>query len=76
MGSLGLWSFIAGGTQSGAERERTHETHTETPTSHRMEGREAGRTGKKKGGHEGKEVTDERTFRNQKKLISTTSSIA
>lgn len=52
VGSLGLWSFIAGGTQSGAECERgdnarTH-ARTETPTSHRMEGHEAGQTVRRK----------------------------
>lgn len=77
VGSLGLWSFIAGGTQSGAERGRNmRHTRTETPTSHGMVGREAGRTGKEKGGHEGMEVTDTRTFRDQKKRISTTSPVA
>lgn len=56
VGSLGLWSFIAGGTQSGADRERgvnthahTHAgTHTETPTLHGMEGRGVGQTVKRK----------------------------
>lgn len=46
VGSLGLWSFIAGGTQSGAERERSD--NTQTHTTHRMEGREAGRTVKRR----------------------------